>query len=173
MPCFNVHQEAIENILQQGDGEYFYGYWTILIVTVMSIYTSVLAFEYNMLSFVAPCAVADFFPNISATAAAYYEVWFQETITQPQLPKFNLLTRLLPNLQRKSNTQASLWSAFGFGNSFGNAWPRMSVQIQNQTMSHKHARARVNSCIFELFHQCKFLRETEMIFQCLCVCVCV
>ena len=83
-----MHQGAIENILEQGDGEYFYGYWTILIVAVMSIYTSVLAFEYNMLSFVAPCAVADFFPNANDGAAAYYEVWHQKAIIQPQLPNF-------------------------------------------------------------------------------------
>ena len=65
--------DALEIILEEGDGEYFYGWWTLICTGVLSIYASVIAFEYNMLTFVAPCACVDFFPDASDSVLALKE----------------------------------------------------------------------------------------------------
>lgn len=64
-------EEAIQEIMEAGENEWCFGPWEIIVVLMLSINLTVLALETNMLTFVAPCAVADFFS--SADDIVWYE----------------------------------------------------------------------------------------------------
>lgn len=67
-------EEAIERILEDGDGDCLYSNFTLIASFTLSIFMMVFALETNMLTYVGPCATASFYPD-----ASYEELYIKET----------------------------------------------------------------------------------------------
>ena len=67
-------EDAIDRILEDGDGDCLYSNFTLIASFTLSIFVMVFALETNMLTYVAPCAVTTFFPD-----ASFEEMYIKET----------------------------------------------------------------------------------------------